>query len=123
MNKIVKVGKLAIANNLPFTLIAGPCQIESQDHCFSIAEKLVEICGRLNIGLIFKSSYDKANRTSSKAGRGIGIDEGLKILGDIQTQFSVPVLTDVHDEHQCAVVGSVVDVIQIQPSCRARRIY
>ena len=112
-NRTIKVGNLSIANNLPFTLIAGPCQIESRDHCFAIAEKLIEICSGLNIGLIFKSSYDKANRTSSKAGRGIGIDEGLKILGDIRQQLNVPVLTDVHDEHQCATVGEVVDVIQI----------
>lgn len=112
-SRIIKIGNLSIANNLPFTLIAGPCQIESRDHCFAVAEKLVEISSRLKIGLIFKSSYDKANRTSSKAGRGIGIDEGLKILGEIKQQLNVPVLTDVHDEHQCAPVGEVVDVIQI----------
>jgi 3-deoxy-8-phosphooctulonate synthase len=109
----VTVGTLTIGNALPFTLISGPCQIESADHAMSVAGALVEMTRALNIGLIFKSSYDKANRTSLGTGRGVGMAAGLQILADIKAKFAIPVLTDVHDAHQCAPVAEVVDVLQI----------
>ncbi|MDD2861256.1 MAG: 3-deoxy-8-phosphooctulonate synthase [Acidiphilium sp.] len=109
----VTIGTLTIGNALPFTLISGPCQIESADHAMSVAGALVEMTRALNIGLIFKSSYDKANRTSLGTGRGVGMAAGLQILADIKAKFAIPVLTDVHDAHQCAPVAEVVDVLQI----------
>ncbi len=109
----VTIGQYVLANDKPFVLIAGPCQIESRDHCREVASTLVEITQQLNIPLIFKSSYDKANRTSVNTGRGIGMAQGLQILADIRADFGVPILTDVHDAVQCEPVGEVVDVIQI----------
>lgn len=109
----VTIGTLTIGNALPFTLISGPCQIESADHAMSVAGALVEMTRALNIGLIFKSSYDKANRTSLGTGRGVGMAAGLQILADIKAKFAIPVLADVHDAHQCAPVAEVVDVLQI----------
>ncbi|GBQ19602.1 3-deoxy-8-phosphooctulonate synthase [Acidiphilium acidophilum DSM 700] len=109
----VTIGTLTIGNALPFTLISGPCQIESADHAMSVAGALVEMTRALNIGLIFKSSYDKANRTSLGTGRGVGMAAGVQILADIKAKFAIPVLTDVHDAHQCAPVAEVVDVLQI----------
>ncbi|HQT85560.1 MAG: 3-deoxy-8-phosphooctulonate synthase [Acidiphilium sp. 37-64-53] len=109
----VTIGDLTIGNDLPFTLISGPCQIESADHAMGVAAELVAITRTLGIGLIFKSSYDKANRTSLGKGRGVGMDLGLRVLADIRTKFGIPVLTDVHDAHQCAPVAEVVDVLQI----------
>ena len=112
-NKIIKVKKLNLGNNLPLTLIAGPCQIESKDHCHMIALKIKEITNKLNIGFIFKSSFDKANRTSIKSKRGVGLDKSLSIFDYISKDLDVPILTDVHNEEQCRIVSKVVDVIQI----------
>ena len=112
-NKIIKVKKINLGNNLPLTLIAGPCQIESKDHCYMIASKIKEITNKLNIGFIFKSSFDKANRTSLKSKRGVGLDKSLSIFDYISKDLDVPILTDVHNEEQCKIVSKVVDVIQI----------
>lgn len=112
MREIV-VGGLRIGNHLPLTLIAGPCQIESADHAMMVAEQLTQICKSLSIGLIYKSSYDKANRTSLNSQRGIGMEKGLKILADVRSRFGCPVLTDVHTPDQCARAADYVDVLQI----------
>ena len=112
-SRTVEIGRLRVANDRPFTLIAGPCQIESAAHATEIAGALVEMTAGLGIGLIFKASYDKANRTSVSAGRGVGLSAGLQILADIGAKFDVPVLTDVHDVAQVAAVAEVVDVLQI----------
>lgn len=109
----IRARNVIISNEKPFVLIAGPCQMESRDHAMMIAEKLADICGRLNIGLIFKTSFDKANRTSATAQRGIGIDGSLPVFEEIRDRFDCPVLTDVHDAHQAAAMGEVVDVLQI----------
>ena len=109
----VRVGDLEIGNDLPFVLIAGPCQIESASHAFEVAGALVEMTRAAGIGLIYKSSYDKANRTSASAARGVGMAAGLGILADIRDKFGVPVLTDVHAADQCAAAAEAVDVIQI----------
>ncbi|MCW8308507.1 3-deoxy-8-phosphooctulonate synthase [Acidiphilium sp. PA] len=109
----VTIGDLTIGNDLPFTLISGPCQIESAEHAMGVAAELVAMTRTLGIGLIFKSSYDKANRTALGKGRGVGMDLGLRILADIRAKFGISVLTDVHDAHQCAPVAEVVDVLQI----------
>lgn len=94
-------------------LIAGPCQIESKDHCLRIAEFLTKTVAKLPISLVFKSSFDKANRTSVKSQRGVGMESGLRILEDVRSTFNIPVLTDVHSEEQATAVGQVVDVLQI----------
>lgn len=112
-NKIIKIKKLNLGNNLPLTLIAGPCQIESKAHCHMIASKIKEITNKLKIGFIFKSSFDKANRTSLKSKRGVGLDKSLSIFDYISNDLDIPVLTDVHNEEQCKIVSKVVDVIQI----------
>ncbi|MCK9992130.1 MAG: 2-dehydro-3-deoxyphosphooctonate aldolase (KDO 8-P synthase) [Alphaproteobacteria bacterium] len=109
----VRVGSLSIGNQLPMVLIAGPCQIESRAHAFEMAQALSEITARLGIGLIYKSSFDKANRTSAATPRGLGLDTALPILADLRDKFSVPVLTDVHLPEQCARVAEAVDVLQI----------
>jgi 2-dehydro-3-deoxyphosphooctonate aldolase (KDO 8-P synthase) len=111
--RTVRIGDIAVANDRPFTLIAGPCQIESREHAIEIAEQLVKITGDAGVPLIFKSSYDKANRTSLNAGRGVGIDQGLAILAEIRERFGCPVLTDVHEPPQCAIAAEYVDVLQI----------
>ncbi len=113
MMKTVTLGALKIANDQPLALIAGPCQIESLQHTLDMAGAIHEIAKALGLGFIYKSSYDKANRTSHTTGRGIGMDEGLKILAEVKKQFGVPVLTDVHAADQCAPVAEVVDVLQI----------
>jgi 2-dehydro-3-deoxyphosphooctonate aldolase (KDO 8-P synthase) len=100
-------------NALPISLIAGPCQMESRDHAFMMAGRLKEICSRLGIGLVYKSSFDKANRTSLKGRRGVGLDKSLAVFADIRKELGLPVLTDVHENGQCAEVASVVDVLQI----------
>ncbi|MDR6181840.1 3-deoxy-8-phosphooctulonate synthase [Asaia bogorensis] len=112
MNDIT-LGSLTIGNKHPFTLIAGPCQIESRAHARDMAAGLAEICGDLGIGWIYKSSFDKANRTSLKAQRGIGLTEGLDILAGIREEFDCPVLTDVHGAEQCKPAAEAVDVLQI----------
>lgn len=113
LNKSVQVGSLTIANNLPFTLIAGPCQIESKDHALETAHHLKEICSKLQIGLIYKSSFDKANRTSIQTQRGLGMAQGLAILNEVKTKLDLPILTDVHLPEQCAEVATVADILQI----------
>ncbi len=113
MTRTVNVGPLSIANDRPFTLIAGPCQLESRDHAFAMAGALSELTKKLGIGLIYKTSFDKANRTSLSAQRGLGMDQSLPILADIRDTFGCPVLTDIHTAEQCAPVAEVVDVLQI----------
>ncbi|GLS44127.1 3-deoxy-8-phosphooctulonate synthase [Methylobacterium brachythecii] len=110
---VVHAGAVAFANHLPFALIAGPCQLESRDHAFEIAAALKEMTGRLGIGLVFKSSFDKANRTSGSTARGIGLEGALPIFSEIKERLGLPVLTDVHDSSQCAPAAEVVDVLQI----------
>ncbi|MBJ7418564.1 MAG: 3-deoxy-8-phosphooctulonate synthase [Niveispirillum sp.] len=113
MTRTVNVGPLSIANDRPFILIAGPCQLESRDHAFAMAGALSELTAKLGIGLIYKTSFDKANRTSVSAQRGLGMDQSLPILADIRDTFGCPVLTDIHTADQCAPVAEVVDVLQI----------
>ena len=109
----VRVGQLEIGNDRPFTLIAGPCAIESRAHAFDMAGRLKEICDGLGLGLIYKSSYDKANRTSLAGGRGVGLEEGIEILAEVREAFGCPVLTDVHEPPHCATVAEKVDILQI----------
>jgi 2-dehydro-3-deoxyphosphooctonate aldolase (KDO 8-P synthase) len=109
----VSIGKLTIGNKLPFVLIAGPCQIESHDHALEVADALSAMTKALDIALIYKSSFDKANRTSSDAARGVGMAAGLAILAEIRQRFAIPVLTDVHTAEQCAPAAEAVDILQI----------
>ncbi|GBD49397.1 3-deoxy-8-phosphooctulonate synthase [Methylopila sp. Yamaguchi] len=110
---VVEVGSVQFGNDLPLALIAGPCQMESRDHALEVASALKEIAGALGIGLIFKTSFDKANRTSATAQRGMGLEASLPVFAEIKESLGLPTLTDVHDSHQCAAVGEVVDVLQI----------
>lgn len=112
-NPEVAVGHARFGNHLPLTLIAGPCQLESRDHAFRMAEGLKEMAERLGIGLVYKTSFDKANRTSLGGTRGAGLDAALPIFADIKRQFGLPVLTDIHNEEQCAVAAEVADILQI----------
>ena len=112
-NSHVKVRSATFGNDLPFTLIAGPCQLESRTHAFDMAGLLVEITDRLGIGLVYKTSFDKANRTSLNATRGLGLDKALGIFADLRSKLGVAVLTDVHQPGQCAEIAEVVDVLQI----------
>jgi 2-dehydro-3-deoxyphosphooctonate aldolase (KDO 8-P synthase) len=112
-NRIVDVGGVMFSNDLPFVLISGPCQIESRDHAMEVATALLDMTRRLAIPFVFKSSYDKANRTSAKGARGIGMDAGLQILADIRDSLGIPVLTDVHDASQCKPAAQAVDILQI----------
>lgn len=109
----VTVGDVSFANDAPFSLIAGPCQMESRAHAFDMAGALKEICGRLGIGFVFKTSYDKANRTSLSGKRGVGLETAMAVFSDIKAELGLSVLTDVHEPGQCEEVGSVVDVLQI----------
>lgn len=111
--KQVQIGSVTVGNDLPLAVIAGPCQLETLDHALMIAETMAEACGKAGAGYIFKASYDKANRTSLKGRRGIGIDEGLRMLDEVRRRIGCPVLTDVHDIEQARTAGAVVDVIQI----------
>ena len=111
--RTISVGNVVFGNALPFVLIAGPCQIESREHAFEMAAAIGEICRELNIPWIYKSSYDKANRTSAKAERGVGMAKGLQILADVREAFGCPVLTDVHEITHCAPAAEAVDVLQI----------
>lgn len=111
--KTIQLGKLQIANNRPFTLLAGPCVLESRDHAFMMCEQLKEITSRLGIPFVYKTSFDKANRTSVKAVRGMGLDAALKIFQELKKEFDVPVVTDVHSPEQCALVAEAVDILQI----------
>ena len=112
---VVGAGERAVrfGNVLPLALIAGPCAMESRDHALFMADALAEIAARLGIGLVYKSSFDKANRTSSDSARGLGLDKALAIFDDVKRQTGLPVLTDVHDAAQCAPVAEVVDILQI----------
>ena len=112
-NPVVSLGNVAFGNALPLTLIAGPCQMQSRDHAFMMAGRLKDICNRLGIGLVYKSSFDKANRTSLAGTRGMGLEKSLAVFSGIKSQLGLPVLTDVHEIGQCAEAGSVVDVLQI----------
>uniref|UniRef100_UPI0014088604 3-deoxy-8-phosphooctulonate synthase n=1 Tax=Cochlodiniinecator piscidefendens TaxID=2715756 RepID=UPI0014088604 len=111
--KTVTVGNATFGNNAPFVLIAGPCQLESLDHSRAIAETLATACNDLGIPLVFKGSFDKANRSSLSGKRGLGIDEGLSILSKISAEFNCPTVTDVHDPAQCATAAEAVDMLQI----------
>ncbi|WP_232630794.1 3-deoxy-8-phosphooctulonate synthase [Methylobacterium sp. Leaf118] len=110
---VVRVGDVAFANNRPFTLIAGPCQLESRAHALEVATALKEMTGRLGLGLVFKASFDKANRTSGSTARGVGLDEALPVFDEIRTRLGLPVLTDVHEPEQCARAAAAVDILQI----------
>lgn len=109
----VQIGDLTVANDRAFVLIAGPCQMESRDHAMETASALVEMTKALGMGLIYKSSFDKANRTSITTARGLGMDKALPIFAEIRERFGCPVITDVHESTQCAPVAEAVDVLQI----------
>jgi 2-dehydro-3-deoxyphosphooctonate aldolase (KDO 8-P synthase) len=112
-NSIVAVGSVRFGNALPLALIAGPCALESRQHALEMASALKEIAGRVGIGLVYKTSFDKANRTSAGSHRGIGLEAALPIFAEIRERLGVPVLSDVHEVVQCARVAEVVDVLQI----------
>jgi 2-dehydro-3-deoxyphosphooctonate aldolase (KDO 8-P synthase) len=112
-NPIVTIGHVRFGNALPLALIAGPCQLESRAHALEMASALKEIAGRVGIGLVYKTSFDKANRTSASAARGIGLKAALPIFAEIRESLEIPVLTDVHEADQCAHVAPAVDVLQI----------
>jgi 2-dehydro-3-deoxyphosphooctonate aldolase (KDO 8-P synthase) len=109
----VKVGDLTIGNDLPFVLFAGPCAMESREHALEMSQALKEITGKLGIGLVYKSSFDKANRTSGSSPRGIGLETALPIFAEVKEKTGLPVLTDVHTAEQCGAVAEVIDVLQI----------
>lgn len=109
----IDLGTVRFANDAPLALIAGPCQMESREHAFEVAGRLKEMCGELGIGLVYKSSFDKANRTSLSGRRGLGLDAALPVFADLRRELGVPVLTDVHTAEQCAPVAEAVDVLQI----------
>ncbi len=112
-NHKVKCNNFEIANNKPFTLIAGPCQLESETHALKISTELKKITNELGINLIYKTSFDKANRTSLKGKRGLGLDKSLPIFDKLRNEIGLPVLTDVHTAEQCSIVANHVDVLQI----------
>ena len=112
-NKLVKCGKLKISNQNPFTLIAGPCQLESEKHALDVSTELKKITDKLGIGLIYKTSFDKANRTSLKGKRGAGLEKSLPVFDKIRKEVGIPVLTDVHTIEQCEIIAKHVDVLQI----------
>ncbi|WP_275790905.1 3-deoxy-8-phosphooctulonate synthase [Pararhizobium gei] len=105
--------QVVFSNTQKLSLIAGPCQMESRDHAFMIAGTMVELCQSLGIGLVYKSSFDKANRTSISGKRGIGLEKAMEIFADLKTEYGFPVLTDIHTEEQCALVAPVIDILQI----------
>ncbi|MBW9117487.1 3-deoxy-8-phosphooctulonate synthase [Rhizobium cauense] len=106
-------GRVTFSNTGKLSLIAGPCQMESRDHAFMVAGVLKELCDKLGLGLVYKSSFDKANRTSLAAQRGIGLEKALEVFSDLKAEYGFPVLTDIHTEEQCAEVATVVDILQI----------
>jgi 2-dehydro-3-deoxyphosphooctonate aldolase (KDO 8-P synthase) len=112
-NGEVAIGAVRFGNALPLALIAGPCQLESRAHALEMATALKETAAKVGIGLVYKTSFDKANRTSAIAQRGIGLDAALPIFAEIRDSLKIPVLTDVHDAEQCARVAQAVDVLQI----------
>ncbi len=111
----IKINKITIANNLPFTLIAGPCQVENLDHSLMMAEKIAYITNKLGINFIFKSSFDKANRSSIEGKRGIGLEKTIEIFHQVKKNIGCPILTDIHDEEQCKILSdeSAVDILQV----------
>lgn len=111
--QIVETGRLAMGNDRPLTVIAGPCQLESRHHALMIARTMAEACDKAGAGFVFKGSYDKANRTSLSGKRGLGMDEGLQVLADVKAELGCPVLTDVHGADHCAPVAAFCDIIQI----------
>ena len=113
LNSTVSVGAARFGNELPLALIAGPCALESKAHALEMANALKEIAGRVGIGFVYKTSFDKANRTSAKSARGLGLEQALPIFAEVREKLKVPVLTDVHDAEQCARVAPAVDVLQI----------
>jgi len=113
MPKRIEIGALTIANDAPFVLIAGPCALESREHAMEMSAALVEMTSTLGIGLIYKTSFDKANRTSLDSPRGMGLEQSLPILADVRETHGCPVLTDVHLPDHCAAVAEAVDVLQI----------
>lgn len=109
----VRAGNVTFGNDLPLQLIAGPCQMESRDHTIEVAGRLVEIAKQRGIGLVYKTSYDKANRTSLGGKRGMGLEKSLAVFDEVRTTFGIPTLTDVHEIEHCAAVAPVIDVLQI----------
>jgi 2-dehydro-3-deoxyphosphooctonate aldolase (KDO 8-P synthase) len=112
-NAVVQVGGVKIGNREKVAIIAGPCQLESREHAFEMASALKTIAERAGVGLVYKTSFDKANRTSASGKRGLGLERSLQIFADIRSQLGLPVLTDVHEREQCAILAQVVDVLQI----------
>jgi 2-dehydro-3-deoxyphosphooctonate aldolase (KDO 8-P synthase) len=112
-NSVVAVGKVRFGNALPLVLIAGPCLLESRAHAFDMAAALKDIAARRGIGFVYKTSFDKANRTSLRSARGVGLDQALAVFAELRDKLAVPVLTDVHEPDQCAAVAAVVDILQI----------
>jgi 2-dehydro-3-deoxyphosphooctonate aldolase (KDO 8-P synthase) len=112
-NTTVTVGKVTFGNALPLAVIAGPCALESRSHAFEMAAALKEITAKLRVGFVYKTSFDKANRTSASGARGLGLDKALTIFADLRDQLGIAVLTDVHEPSQCSALGEVVDVLQI----------
>ncbi len=112
-NRIVKIADLTVSNDLPFTLLAGPCQLESKEHALDLCGKIVEITKELHIPYVFKASFDKANRTSIKGARGVGLEKAMDIFDSIKKTYGCPIVTDVHEPYQCAEVAPHVDVLQI----------
>jgi 2-dehydro-3-deoxyphosphooctonate aldolase (KDO 8-P synthase) len=119
-NAVVSVGAVRFGNTLPLALITGPCVLESRAHALEMATALKEIAAKAGVGLVYKTSFDKANRTSAKSARGLGLDEALPIFAELRSKLGVPVLTDVHEAEQCARVAEAVDVLQI-PACLSRQ--
>jgi 2-dehydro-3-deoxyphosphooctonate aldolase (KDO 8-P synthase) len=111
--KRVRIGPLEVANDLPLTLIAGPCAMESRQHALEMSQALCEMTSRLGLGFIYKTSFDKANRTSNSSPRGIGIKDAMPIFAEVRDIYGCPVLTDVHEPGQCATIAEAVDVLQI----------
>ena len=112
-NSTVTIGAARFGNNLPLAVIAGPCALESKAHALEMATALKEIAGRVGVGLVYKTSFDKANRTSAKSARGLGLDQALPIFAEIRDKLKLPVLTDVHEAEQCARIAPAVDILQI----------
>lgn len=113
MQRHIQIANFKVGNDLPLTLIAGPCALESRDHAMEMSHALVELTQKLGINFVYKTSFDKANRTSIKSNRGLGMNKSLPILAEVREKWGCPVITDIHDPSQCAPVGEVVDVLQI----------
>ena len=112
-SNVIKIGDISVGGNNPLTFILGPCQLENRDHAMFMAEKITKLCAPSSSNFIFKSSFDKANRSSIASARGVGIEEGLRILEEVKLTFNCPVITDIHTVSQCVIASEVVDVLQI----------